>query len=237
MRSAGRAFRVENLHNGPANIADEDHKGPARDHAETVDTISQNNVKVVLGKPTVSRVQSALVSGNILVGLLGMDLVDVLGGNSGLIQMNDMERSRRALSSLLGLRDLEVPNAGCACNPSGAKNLVGLAVQVTKIRRGRVDREQQNGFLSIHKSATIISKLANPYLSRSLTLNALLGRSQRPKHVLFPPVTKRSNSCGFAAGAKAACQLVKLNGVTAFCWIFCSTTFSTAGITGVAVGR
>lgn len=68
--------------------------------------------------------------------------------------MDDMERSRRALSSLLGLRDLEVPNAGCACNPSGAKNLVGLAVQVTKIRRGRVDREQQNGFLSIHKSAT-----------------------------------------------------------------------------------
>lgn len=85
MRSAGRAIRVENLHNGPANIADEYHKGPARDHAETVDTISQSNVKVVLGKPTVSRVQSALVSGNILVGLLGMDLVDVLGGNSGLI--------------------------------------------------------------------------------------------------------------------------------------------------------
>lgn len=88
-----------------------------------------------------------LVNGNILVSLLGVDLVDGVGGNGGRVQTDDVKRSLRALGSLLGLGDLEVPKARCASDPGRAENLVGFAVQVTEIGRGRVSGKQEDGFL------------------------------------------------------------------------------------------
>lgn len=79
--------------------------------------------------------ESALVDGDILVGLLGVDLVDGLGGNGGGVQVDVAEGSRGTLlanSRLLG--DLVVLNGGSAGGPGGAQDLVGLAVQVSKLR-------------------------------------------------------------------------------------------------------
>lgn len=77
-----------------------------------------------------------------------MNIVDVSGGNSGCVQVDDMKRSRGAFRSILGLRNLEVPHTGGACSPSRAKNLVFLAVQVSQIRRSRIGRKQEDGFLA-----------------------------------------------------------------------------------------
>jgi hypothetical protein len=168
-----------------------------RDQAESVDTVAQGNDESVLGDPTVHRVHGTLVSGNILVGLLGVDLVDGVGGNSGRVQADDVKRGLGALGSLLGLGDLEVPKARCAGDPGRAENLVGLAVQVTEIGRGRVGREQEDGLLMTQRESVIFipeTALRPLVFVVSLTLNALLARSQRPKQVLFPPVTKTSHS-------------------------------------------
>lgn len=90
---------------------------------------------------------STLVSGNILVSLLGVDFVDGVGGNGSRVQADDVKRSVGALGSLLSLGDLEVPKARCAGDPGRAENLVGLAVQITEIGRGRVSGKQEDGFL------------------------------------------------------------------------------------------
>lgn len=92
--------------------------------------------------------QVTLVNGNVEVGFLGVNLVDVPRGHGGRVEVDDVKRSRRAFRSILGLRDIEVPNAGSACSPSRAKNLVVLAVQVTQVRRCRVSRKEEDGFLT-----------------------------------------------------------------------------------------
>lgn len=207
----------ENLHHRPANETDEDHEEPAGNDAESVDSIAQRDVESVLSDPSICWVQVTLVSGNIEVGLLGVDIVDVSSGNSGRVQVDHMKRRGGTFRSILGLGNLEVPITGGACSPSRAKNLVFLAVQVTQIRRSRVGREQKNGFLALESQRPSSQNLGNyPYCPGDLTLNALLALSQRPKQVLFPPVIKRSHSLGSEDGSKADCQLDKLKGVTAF---------------------
>lgn len=78
--------------------------------------------------------ESALVDGDLLVGLLGVDFVDGLGSNGGSVQVDGAEGSRGTLlanSWLLG--DLVVLNGGSAGGPGGTQDLVGLAVQVSEL--------------------------------------------------------------------------------------------------------
>ena len=78
--------------------------------------------------------ESTLVEGGLLVGLLGVDLVDGLGGDGGGVQVNVVERSRGTLLAnrwLLG--DLVVLDGGSAGGPGGAQDLVGLTVQVSEV--------------------------------------------------------------------------------------------------------
>jgi hypothetical protein len=74
-------------------------------------------------------VESTLVERGLLIGLLGVDIVDNLGGNSGGVQVDSAEGSRGALlagGTLLG--NLVVVDGGGASRPDGAKDLVGLAI-------------------------------------------------------------------------------------------------------------
>lgn len=79
--------------------------------------------------------ESALIDGDILVGLLGVNLVDGLGSDGSGVQVNVAERSRGTLLANRGLLgDLVVLDGGSAGGPGGAQNLVGLAVQVSELR-------------------------------------------------------------------------------------------------------
>jgi hypothetical protein len=64
--------------------------------------------------------------------------------------VDSAEGSRGALlagGTLLG--NLEVVHGRGAGRPDGAKDLVGLAIQVSEVRRGRVGGEQKDGFLEV----------------------------------------------------------------------------------------
>lgn len=178
--------------------------------------------------------ESTLVDGGLLVGLLAVDIVDNLGGNGGRVQVNSVKGSRGALlagGTLLG--DLEVVHGRGAGRPDGAKDLVGLAVQVSEVRRGRVGGEQKDGFLEVG-DVIRFGTWEDASLGYQLTLKAFSARSQRPKQVLLPPVVKISQSSSLGPGVRMDCQLLRVTGVTRFSVTF-SASFST-GATGAAVG-
>lgn len=137
----------KNLHHSPAGKADENHKEPAGDQTECPDTVTHGDAETVLRDPAVCRVHGALVRGNILVGLLGVDLVESVGGNRGGVQADDVERRLGAFGAILCLRDLEIPNTGDTGHPGRAQNRVRLAVQGCQVGGGRVCGKQKNGFL------------------------------------------------------------------------------------------
>lgn len=91
--------------------------------------------------------QETHVGRGLLEMLLGMELVDRLGGNGGRVQVRGVKSSGSASLTQLGLGDLEVPDRGSACGPSSAENLVCLTVQPSKVRGGGIGGEQKNGFL------------------------------------------------------------------------------------------
>lgn len=111
------------LHDRAAEETDANHEQPAGDSANGVDGVAERDVQVELGEPAVSRVQSTLVGRGLLVSLLGMNLVQLLGSDSGGIHIDDVERGRQALLvSRLRLRNLEVVDGGRAAGPGGTED-------------------------------------------------------------------------------------------------------------------
>lgn len=159
----------EDLHHRPANETDEDHEEPAGNDAEAVDSIAQRDAESVLSDPSICWVQITLVNGNIEVGLLGVNIVDVSRANSGRIHVDNMKRRGGAFRSILGLGNLEVPNTRGAGSPSRAKNLVFLAVQVTQIRRSRVGRKQEDGFLAFESQQPSSQKITPIVRTRAIS--------------------------------------------------------------------
>jgi len=129
----GESRAVQRLHESPAEDADGDHHEPAGDHAEGEDDISQRHVQSVLCKPAIRGVESALVARDLLVCLLGVDLVDGLRGNGGAVQVDDMQRSSGTRCLSLRLGNLEAPNRGRSGRPNGTEELFLLTVQVAKV--------------------------------------------------------------------------------------------------------
>lgn len=183
--------RQSYLHDCPAEKADANHKEPAGDCAEAKNEISKWDIEPVFRKPTIRRVKCALVSGNFLVGLLGMNLIDCLRSNSCRIQIDDMERRGSALFPNLSLWHLEVPNGGSTGRPDRTEDSFLLAVHGSKMGGGRIRRKQKHGFLA-SESQQVTLFITKAFLFP--TLNALSARPQRPKQVLFPPVTNTSHS-------------------------------------------
>lgn len=135
-------------HEGTAEEADTEHEHPAGDGANAVNKVTKGQSEVVLGDPTVGRVESALVSRNLLIVLLGVDLVKLFRCHGGGVHIDDMKGSRKALLvSGLGLGNLVVPDGGSTGRPGGAKNTLRLAVQHAKVGGGRVGGEEEDGFL------------------------------------------------------------------------------------------
>lgn len=94
--------------------------------------------------------QSTLVGLDLLEVLLGVDLVQLLGGHGGGVQVDDVERSGETLLALrLGLGQLEVEDGGSASGPSRAEDALFLTVQQTKVGGGWVGGEEKDGFLEI----------------------------------------------------------------------------------------
>lgn len=116
--------------------------------------------------------EDTLVRRDLLVGLLGVDLVDGLGGDGGGVQVDGAEGSRGALAGLL-LGNLVVLNGRRAGGPGGAENLVGLAVQVSEMGGGRVGREEKDGFLDVDQYLKGV--LGNSRRVASAYLESLLG--------------------------------------------------------------
>lgn len=150
LRQRNRSKERRYLHNGTAEETDRNHEGPAGDGADRPDEVAKGNVQLVLGEPAVGGVQSALVGLDLLEVLLGVNLVQLLGGNGGGVHVNDVERSGETLLTLgLSLWHLEVEDGGSASGPGRAKDALFLTVQQTKVRGGWVGREEEDGFLEI----------------------------------------------------------------------------------------
>lgn len=138
------------LHHGTAEETDADHEQPAGNSAEAPDDVSQRDIELVLGEQAVNGVERTLVRRNLLIGLLGVNLVDSLGSDGGRVEVDGAEGSESALlASRLFLGDLVVLHGWGAGGPGGAQNLVGFAVQVSEVRGGGVSREEEDGFLVI----------------------------------------------------------------------------------------
>lgn len=103
---------------------------------------------MVLGEPAVGGVHGTLVGLDLLVGLLGVNLVQLLGGDGGGVHVDNVERSGETLLTLgLGLGQFEVEDGGGTGGPGGAENALFLTVQQTKVGGSRVGREEKDGFL------------------------------------------------------------------------------------------
>lgn len=126
-------------HHGTAEETDTNHEHPARDGTESPDHVTHRDAELVLRNPAINGVESTLVGGELLVVLLGVNLVDSLGGDGGSVQVQVVERSGGALlASGLLLGKLVVHDGGSAGRPGGAEHLVRLAVQITEVRRIRI---------------------------------------------------------------------------------------------------
>lgn len=103
-----------------------------------------------------------------------------------------MKRRGQAFFSNLGLGDLEVPDRRRAGKPGRAKDILLFAVQGTKMGRSPIHREEKYGFLK--KDLAMHARAFSQALFSFPTLKAFSARPQRPKQVLFPPVTNTNHS-------------------------------------------
>ena len=160
-----RLLQRHNLHKGPANEADTNHKGPAGDNTQAVDGIADGDKEAILGESTVRRVQDAFVWCNVIVPLLAVDLEDVLRGNGGGVQSHAVESGSRAFLAELSLGNTEVPDRGSSGTPGRTQDLVVLAVEISEVRRFLVGGEQGDRllFLSV-RSVYRISSLVESYI-------------------------------------------------------------------------
>ena len=151
-RSSGRAVSAQVVHtathNGTAKETDTNHEQPAGNSTNGEDGVAKGHEQLVLSQPAVSGVESAGVLSGILVDLLGVDLVEVLGGDGGGVHIDDMQWGGQTLLALrLGLGDLVVVDGGSTGGPGSTKNAVVLTVQQTEVGGSRIGREEKDGFL------------------------------------------------------------------------------------------
>lgn len=136
------------VHDGTAEETDGNHEGPAGDGADGPDGVAEGNVQLVLGEPAVGGVEGTLIGGSLLESLLGVNLVQLLGGDGGGVHVDDVERGRQTCLALrLGLGHLEVEDRGSTGGPSRAEHALFLTVQLTKVGGGGVGGEEEDGFL------------------------------------------------------------------------------------------
>ena len=91
--------------------------------------------------------EGALVRAPLLIGLLRVNFVKGLCRYSCRVEVHIVLSGGRALLADLS-RDLEVRNGWSTSGPGRAEDPVRFAVQVTKVGRGWISREQKNGFLN-----------------------------------------------------------------------------------------
>lgn len=136
-----------NSHKRPGGKANNNHKQPARNHAQGRDSITNRNDESVLGKIAVRRVEKAFVSGGLFVDLIGMDLIDRLRVDDCRVQQDDVKRRVTRSSPNRSLRDLEVPNGRRSGSPGRAEDILLVTVQIPEVRRGSIRREEEYRFL------------------------------------------------------------------------------------------
>lgn len=137
----------KDLHDGPAEEADTDHHDPAGNDRESVHDVAHGHVQAVLGELAVKRVQKAFVGLFLLPCLCAMDLVDGLGGDGGVVQVNNVQRHWWARLARVHLGKLEVPDRRRSSSPNRAQDRLLLAIQVGQVGRSRVGGKQRDGFL------------------------------------------------------------------------------------------
>lgn len=139
------------LHNSPAEEADPDHDKPARDGTNGIEDITRGDEEAVLGEPAVGRVEGTRVRGDLLVLLLGVDLVDGIRGDIGRVQPHGVKIDDGMILSKARLGDFEVVDGRATSGPHGAEDLVRFTVEISQIGRGRVSRQEKDGLLSREK--------------------------------------------------------------------------------------
>lgn len=131
-RTSGRAAAQvvhTATHDGTAEETDTNHEQPAGNSTNGVDGVANGHEQLVLSEPAVSGVESTGVLGGILVGLLRVDLLEVLRGNGGGVLVDDVQWGGQTLLALrLGLGDLVVVDGGSTGGPGSAKNAFLLTV-------------------------------------------------------------------------------------------------------------
>jgi len=117
-------------HDIAAEEADTDHEQPAGNRADGKDGIAKGHEQLVLGQPAVGGVEGALVLRDLLEVPLGVDLIQLLGGDGGGVHVDNVQRNGQTpLAFGQGLGDLVVIDGGSAGRPGGAENAVFFAVQ------------------------------------------------------------------------------------------------------------
>lgn len=100
-----------------AEEADTNHGQPTREYGEVVDNVTEGNVQARLSQETVVGVKPAFVAILLLPGLLGMHVVNGLGGDGGEVQVLHVQRNCGTLLARVDLRKVEMPDGGGGGGP------------------------------------------------------------------------------------------------------------------------
>lgn len=100
-----------------AEKADTNHGQPTWEHGEVVDNATEGNVQSRLSQETIVRVKPAFVAVLLLPGLLGMHVVNGLGGDGGEVQVLYVQRDCGTLLAGVDLRKVKMPDGGGGGSP------------------------------------------------------------------------------------------------------------------------
>jgi hypothetical protein len=94
--------------------------------------ITQYHAEAKLDQPTVYWVENAFICRIFLVGLLRINLKDILSCNCGEVEANDMKRSRRFRFTRLCDGNLEMPERRRMSPPDGTEECLLLAIKISE---------------------------------------------------------------------------------------------------------
>ena len=94
--------------------------------------IAQWHAEAKLGQPTVHWVENTFICRFFLVGLLGINLIDILWRSCGEVQVDDMKRSRQCRLTWSCDGNLEMPERRRMSPPDGTEESLLLAIEISK---------------------------------------------------------------------------------------------------------
>lgn len=143
------SIKMGDLHEGPAEKGNSDHRQPGRHLREAPSSVSVGNGQTVLLQRAIEGVEKTLVRSNLVNLVINKKFLESLGGGRGAVQrlVADLGNRRRLVSQRLG--NAELDQRWRADRPRVAENVLPLTVDEAKFGRRRLGGDDRGGCLEL----------------------------------------------------------------------------------------